>query len=173
MQGDVLKGCPVFLVIHPSAWPFPAETSLAVKALTFDLVLMTQSCDLEHAKVEEVLLAQLIEWPALVRSELERGNELVRGSRFRRLLLDGGLPGLSLLHKRGGTPGLQWSVVDFHRLFTLPKAFVQQFAASAGPRLRLRSPYREYLAQAFARYFMRVGLPLDAKAFEKEGDIQV
>jgi len=30
---------------------------------------------------------------------------------------------------------------------------------------------REYLAQAFARYFMRVGLPLDAKAFEAEGQV--
>jgi hypothetical protein len=41
-----------------------------------------------------------------------------------------------------------------------------------GPRLRLRSPYREHLAQAFARYFMRVGLPHDARAFEKEGDVK-
>ncbi len=32
---------------------------------------------------------------------------------------------------------------------------------------------REHLAQAFARYFMRVGLPHDAKTFEKEGDVQV
>jgi len=64
-------------------------------------------------------------------------------------------------------------VVDFHRLFTLPKAFVSWFAASSGPRLRLRSPYREHLAQAFARYFMRVGLPNEARAFEKEGDVKV
>jgi hypothetical protein len=27
------------------------------------------------------------------------------------------------------------------------------------PRLRLRSPYREHLSQASARFFMRVGLP--------------
>jgi hypothetical protein len=27
------------------------------------------------------------------------------------------------------------------------------------PRLRLRPPYVEYLSQAFARHFMRVGLP--------------
>src|SRR5262249_39772943 len=39
--------------------------------------------------------------------------------------------------------------------------------------LRLHSPYREHLAQAFARYFMRVGLPHDARAFEKEGDVKV
>jgi len=35
--------------------------------------------------------------------------------------------------------------------------------------LRMLSPYREHLAQGFARYFMRVGLPHDAKAFVAEG----
>lgn len=62
-------------------------------------------------------------------------------------------------------------MVDFHRLFTLPKVFVTHFAVDAGKRLRLRSPYREHLAQAFARYFMRVGLPHDARGFEQEGAV--
>ena len=81
------------------------------------------------------------------------------------------MPGLSLLHRRELEPRLDWSVVDFHRLFVLPKAIARRFADQSGSRLRLRSPYREHLAQAFARYFMRVGLPHDAKAFEKEGDV--
>jgi hypothetical protein len=54
-------------------------------------------------------------------------------------------------------------LVDFGRIFGLPKPFVTQFAASQGKRLRLRSPYREYLSQSFARFFMRVGLPQDIK----------
>jgi hypothetical protein len=62
-------------------------------------------------------------------------------------------------------------VVDFHRVFVLLKPVVEAVARSAGLRLRLRPPYREYLAQAFARYFMRVGLPLDANAFESEGQV--
>ncbi len=95
----------------------------------------------------------------------------MRSRKFRKLLVDGNVPGLSLLHRREPYPALPWSVVDFHRLFTLPKAFVTRFAAGSGLRLRLRSPYREHLAQAFARYFMRVGLPHDAKAFEQEGGI--
>ncbi len=32
-------------------------------------------------------------------------------------------------------------------------------------RLRLLPPYREHLAQGFARFFMRVGLPVDIPAF--------
>lgn len=93
-------------------------------------------------------------------------------ARFRKQLIEGAVPALSLLHKREQEPPLEWSVVTFHRLYSLPKPFLRGFAASLGPRLRLRSPYREHLAQAFARYFMRVGLPHDARAFEKEGDVK-
>jgi hypothetical protein len=64
-------------------------------------------------------------------------------------------------------PGLERGVrvVDFRQLFSLPLAFVRKRAALAGPRLRLLPPYREHLAQAFARYFMRVGLPIDIPPF--------
>ena len=34
-------------------------------------------------------------------------------------------------------------------------------ARRLGNRLRLCPPYREHLAQSFARFFMRVGLPID------------
>jgi hypothetical protein len=103
---------------------------------------------------------------------VQKGNEAIKSSKFRKQLVDGIVPSLSLLHKREREPRLEWSVVIFHWLSTLPKIFLRDFAASLGPRLRLRSPYREHLAQAFARYFMRVGLPHDARAFEKDGDVK-
>jgi hypothetical protein len=53
------------------------------------------------------------------------------------------------------------SVVEFHRLYTLPKEYLQSVASGTPLRLRLLPPYREHLSQAFARYFMRVGLPID------------
>ncbi len=173
LQGDILKACQVFLVTGPLTWPIPTGTRLQVDARTVDVVVMSQSCDLENDKVEDVLLAQLAEWPEVVRNEIGRGNEIVKSSKFRRLLIDGVVPGLSLLHKRSEQPALDWTVVEFRQLYTLPKAFLSQFAAASGPRLRLRSPYREHLAQAFACYFMRVGLPHDARAFEREGDVKV
>jgi hypothetical protein len=45
---------------------------------------------------------------------------------------------------------------------------VREFANAAGHRLRLLPPYREHLSQAFARLFMRVGLPADIPPFGKE-----
>ena len=169
LQGDILVNCPVFSVSDLFHWPLAANAEIEVEAKLFDLVIMTQSCDLENEKVEDILLAQLVSWTDVVQAEVERGNEGVRSRKFRKLLVDGNVPGLSLLHKRQSSPEVPWSVVDFHRLFTLPKPFVGQFAADTGERLRIRSPYREHLAQAFARYFMRVGLPHDARGFEREG----
>ena len=56
-------------------------------------------------------------------------------------------------------------VIDFRRVYSLPLAFVRRRAASGGDRLRVLPPYREHLSQAFARFFMRSGLPVDIPPF--------
>ena len=173
LQGDVLLHCRSITVLSELNWPLTPAAAVEVGFIDQDLVIMTQSCDLENDKVQDVLLAVLFAWPEIVRLELAKGNVHASSRDFRKKLVEGNVPGLSLFHKHHGEPVLPWSVVDFHHLVALPKSYVSQFAVAAGPRLRLRSPYREHLAQAFARYFMRVGLPHDAKAFEKEGDVKV
>ena len=60
----------------------------------------------------------------------------------------------------------EFCVVDFRRVYSLPISFVRTRAARA-PHLRLLPPYREHLSQAFARYFMRVGLPADIPKFKE------
>jgi hypothetical protein len=51
-------------------------------------------------------------------------------------------------------------IVEFHEVHTLPRAFLESILTQRKqPRFRLRPPYREHLSQAFARFFMRVGLP--------------
>jgi hypothetical protein len=50
-------------------------------------------------------------------------------------------------------------VVDFREIYSLPFDYLMGLAAQRGPRWRLRSPYLEHFSQAFARFFMRVGLP--------------
>lgn len=172
LQGDLLPSCPVFIPTQKPVWPIVPGSQVPLEARKFEVIILTQSCDLVNEKIEDVLLAQVGAWATVVRNEVSKGNEAIKSSKFRRSLIEGGVPGLSWLHKYDGEPTLDWSVVDFRHLFVVPKLLVLSFAASLGPRLRLSSPYREHLAQAFARYFMRVGLPHDAKAFEKEGDIQ-
>lgn len=172
LQGDLLLKCPVFVPDGELTWPVSVDKSLGLRADLVDLLVLTQSCDLVNNKVSEVLLARVVSWVEVVREEVRKGNEAAQSARFRKQLIEGAVPSLSLLHKREQEPRLDWSVVTFHRLYTLPKSYLTAFAADIPLRLRLRSPYREHLAQAFARYFMRVGLPHDARAFEKEGDVK-
>ena len=80
----------------------------------------------------------------------------------------GKYPGYHVLNKceiRGHE--LDFMIVDLRRIFTLSIAAVREFAAAGGKsRIRLLPPYREHLAQAFARFFMRIGLPVDIPRFK-------
>jgi hypothetical protein len=57
-------------------------------------------------------------------------------------------------------------VVDFGQIFSLPPAYLEKKADTSGERLRLDSPFLEHFSQAFARYFMRVGLPSQIPPFK-------
>jgi hypothetical protein len=172
-QCDILLGCPILKIAGKLQWPIPQSATLSLQFEMYDSVILTQSCDLENEKVEDILLAQVIAWPVLVRQELQRNNQFIKSKKYRKALIDGDTPGQALLHKHDGEPRLDWSIVSFQRVYTIQKDFLVQFASGSGPRLRLRSPYREHIAQAFARFVMRVGLPYDAKAFETEGDVKI
>jgi hypothetical protein len=52
-------------------------------------------------------------------------------------------------------------IVDFKSTFSVPLAYLKDNINFEENRLRLLPPYREHLSQQFARFFMRVGLPLD------------
>lgn len=165
-QCDLLPGCRVPIASEVAPDTEGADFALDVK--TVDLIVLTQSCDLAHGKVKEVLLGRVYSWNSVVETEVKRGNQSIKGKQTRENLQRGAIPNLCLLHRRVDAPVLEWSVVDFHSLYTLSVAALTSHVGRLGPRLRLRSPYREHVAQAFARYFMRVGLPLDAAAFLKD-----
>jgi hypothetical protein len=75
-------------------------------------------------------------------------------------VLKGRIEGLHLL--ASPTPpeeNRQALVVDFREIFSLPHEYLADHAKQMGPRWRLRPPFLEHFSQAFARFFMRVGLP--------------
>jgi len=153
-QGDLLFGCPVVSYAPEIGFPIPKETIPAVKAI-FDVVVMSQSCDLVNEKISDVMLCP--HWELARETEanpaLKKAQEAIRkGQLYRNLLLAESEIQERLMNVR---------IVDFGRIFCLPKQFVKQVAASQMPRLRLLPPYREHLSQSFARFFMRVGLPKD------------
>ncbi|TVP74971.1 MAG: hypothetical protein EA340_00585 [Nitriliruptor sp.] len=140
-----------------------------------DGIIVTQSCDLENSKVANILLARVITWADFAAAQFAAGNTAVKSGSFRRNLIRGDIPPLMLLHARQPQPPLDWSVVDFRELHVVDRARIDEFVDQPGSRRRLRllPPYKEHFAQAFARFYMRVGLPHDARAFETDGAADV
>ena len=94
-QGDLLTDCPVFTLSVDAGYPLPPDYEPMVLAESYDLVILTQSCDLDNDKVEEVLLAPFAAWDETVRAGADR-NPTLRSREFLRGLIAGNNPGLSL-----------------------------------------------------------------------------
>ena len=159
-QGDMLESCPVFL---PRAdLPESEEETILLDEELRDVAVITQSCDLVpgREKVSEVLLCPLWNRAQLVPPHYLATAKGLEDARR------GIVPGFHIL-AACDEPGFEREVriVDFRRVYSLPLAFVRRQAAKTSPRLRLLPPYREHLSQAFARFFMRVGLPVNFPPF--------
>lgn len=165
-QGDLVAG----LAVPRVATPVDAAVDhVDVETVTLDVIVLTQTCDLEHGKQPDVLVGRVVSWESFVAAQLQGGNEAVRSSQFAKNLRNGAVPPLHLLRYHEGAPQLSWSLVVFRELQTVPRDMLTRHVEQQPQRLRLRSPYREHLGQAFARFFMRVGLPLDVDDFERDG----
>jgi hypothetical protein len=167
LQADLIAKCPVVQVDPASMLSVVRGESDALDARvdTISACVLTQSCDLENERVTEILVAAVLPWEMVVEYELERGNARAASSGHRTALQRGNLPGLCLLNEHTEAPTLPWSVVDFHQLAIVDREILRWTAGEGGPRLRLMSPYREHVGQEFARYVMRVGLPVSAEGF--------
>ena len=158
-QGDILDECPIFI-------PRTAEFGGTSVRAHFDceerpVIVLSQSCDIVKGreKVEEVLLCAL--W---YRSDFT-ANQHIATPKGLEEARRGNLPAFHLLAP-STIPGFERElrIVDFRRIFSLPICLFRERAA-AHQHLRVLPPYREHLSQAFARYFMRVGLPVDIPPF--------
>jgi hypothetical protein len=156
MQGDFIKECPV--VIPPSE----ISDEVNVEIIKYDVVVMSQSCDIVQRKLDLVLVC-----PVWSLSEFEKRSDFFRSGRGKEALRQGNVPGYHLLNK-SDLEGFEteYLVVDFRSVYSVPFNFLIDLAKSSGKRLRLLPPYREHLSQAFARFFMRVGLPVDIPPFK-------
>jgi hypothetical protein len=159
-QGDILEACPVFL--PPDDVVVGVAAPVVFQWEERDGVVMSQTCDLVKGreKVSEVLLCPVWQRPELTEGFLATAKGMEEARR-------GNLPGFHVL-AACELPSFarEVRVVDFRRVYSLPLGFVRRQAAGAAERIRLLPPYREHLAQAFARFFMRVGLPVNIPPFK-------
>ncbi|MGF6699132.1 hypothetical protein OKW38_003744 [Paraburkholderia sp. MM5496-R1] len=160
-QGDLLHKC----LIPKFGEDFGASgegASESVPVGEADLIIVTQSCDLENGKVDLVALC-----PVYTLEEFEGENEEFKAKGKWEAVRKGRVEGLHLLGSpRDPTDNRGSLVVDFGQIFSLPPAYLSKLAEACGEHWRLDSPFLEHFSQAFARYFMRVGLPSQIPAFK-------
>lgn len=167
-QGDWLPQCPVPVFATESALASPGDLADVGLAPT-DVVVVTQSCDLEvrGAKPPKVRLVAVCPMYSLSRWVEVNPNfqEVKPKEQMRR----GEVAGVHLIATPDAPEDNQRVLVaSFREIYSLPYEFISSHAARAGRRWRLRSPYLEHFSQAFARFFMRVGLPSDIPPYLPE-----
>lgn len=159
-QGDLLPDCCLPVFVDPS----PSELSDArdVEVVSQRLIVVTQTCDLENRKVEFVALCPihtLAEFAgANPKYENRKNWDQVRKGREQSLHM--------LASTEAPLDNMSSLVVDFGHIVSLPIEYLERHAEALGDRSRLNSPFLEHFSQAFARFFMRVGLPSSIPAFK-------
>jgi hypothetical protein len=162
-QGDIVERCNIIMPNerHYSAILNDDENKEPLDIIEINGIVLSQSCDIQNEKINSIILCPI--W------SLEKFKE--KGGYFRSLkaiedLRRGYFPEYHLLQKVNGIELPEdFYYVDFHRIYSVPKAFIAAILKNK-PRKRLLPPYREHLSQSFARYFMRVGLPVDISVDE-------
>ncbi len=179
-QGDLIFDCPV------PTWQGGSITDkggndiddlkAALEFISVDLVVVTQACDLAHDKVRNVTLCphtSLSEVEKEWKAAATKAGGTASKKAWERLCknLNSGYVWNQTILNRSNLKDfeMEFRVVDFYEVFTLPKSFLQAFVANRNMhRIRLLPPYREHLSQAFARFYMRVGLPTDIQQVDLE-----
>ena len=158
-QGDVLIDFPL-VVLHEPYEQIRSDTGPKTTVDEFDTIIVSQSCDLEHGKLESVLICPFFAVGEIVEVIKDADSGRARES-ARKKLGQGIYPALYPIPPCT-LPEFEkpCHIVSFRQVAAVPLGLVQAEARPDRRRLRLRSPYREHLGQAFGHFIMRVGLPV-------------
>jgi hypothetical protein len=157
-QGDFIPDCPV--IVPPLNSTVDAEVDIQI--INIDSIILSQSCDLGHGKIEIVLLCPYLPLSAWLDAFPKDQQSNRARERAVEKLRKGHFPGYHLLNKLEDALN-DYQVVDFKNVNAVNYDFLIALIQDRENRVRLLPPYKEHLSQAFARYFMRVGLPQDLK----------
>lgn len=154
-QGDIFFDVPLNIlnIKEKTTLQMIKDGKIGIKQYNKDVILLTQSCDLENSKVASIIIS-----PLRKLSDLLKPISDERQDDFFKELKNGGIHRLHLLNKIVDTKYAdEFPVVDFGAIFSYQFTFLNKISSL---KIRqLNSPYREHLSQSFAKFFMRVGLP--------------
>jgi hypothetical protein len=155
-QGDFIPHCP--LIIPPASMD---GEEIVVDIEFTDSIILSQSCDLVNEKIDIVLVCPFYPLKMFLDN---LPPDQTSSAKFKKKIIDnlrqGNLPGYHLIEKFPGYFA-DYQVVEFRNVYGIQIDSLKAVASSMDHRIRLLPPYREHLSQAFARFFMRVGLPQD------------
>jgi hypothetical protein len=157
-QGELLYGCAIPIV--PDDFDPAPEGSARFEVRKADLTIVTQTCDL-------VSTAKQNKTDVVAACQFRRIDPSMKGDKLEQVR-KGREEGVYLLACPADHNDLKGALlVDFRRVYTLPKGYLIRVAARNEPRYQLQSPYVEHFSQAFARLFMRVARDPELGDFTK------
>jgi len=159
-QGDIFTDC---LILVPGEEIYLSiskniETTEGVDAKYINGIILSQSCDIENDKIDSLIIC-----PIEPLSDLIKRDDFYKSKKGKIDLIQGKQPPYHLLDKIQLTNDQEaiFYIVNFRNIYTIPKSYINLKTTESPNRIRLNSPYKEHLSQSFARYFMRVGLPIN------------
>ena len=118
MQGDLIENCPI--IVPPNT--ILEDDAPDIEINNFDVIILTQSCDLENSKISSVLVC-----PYFTLQEFGARHEFFRSTAGKEQLRRGNLPGYHLLNKFDGSAQdfhNDFLVADFRNLYGVSFAFL-------------------------------------------------
>ncbi|HUY07836.1 MAG TPA: hypothetical protein VMW80_00065 [Candidatus Dormibacteraeota bacterium] len=157
-QGDQLWGVEY---VQPHAQP---DGTWIAQKVAEDVVILTQACDIQSKQGFVILTAPIhsvYDWVVYTPGDLDRLEAIRKGHDLSLFLLprlvDSRIP-----------QARDDRIVDFANVVTIPLERLL-LAAEQRPRLAMRPPTRELLAQAYAHSIMRVALETEIPSYKMHG----
>jgi hypothetical protein len=158
-QGDIIRNCPVLVPTNSKALE---RENIPGEVVIYDVIVMSQSCDLQNKRLDLVSVC-----PVFSLDDLSAKYEHFASDGGKEDLRKGRWVNFHLLNKCDlGGFGNKYIIVDFKNVYGVQFDLLVDITKRNGNRVRLLPPYREHLSQSFARFFMRVGLPIDITPFK-------
>lgn len=164
-QGDIFLNFPITEVSNYEEILFsdkPEEIEADIELTYSDFIVLTQPCDIAQGKPElkNIILCSIHD---VEESGFGKGSlcEILKGTRPQFYMMN--------QYKDREMFNFNFHIVNFNNIQMIPIDVLKKYADKLPERLRLLPPYREHLSQAFAKYFMRIGLPsdIDKHSFDK------
>lgn len=155
-QGDFIYDCPI--VIPPVIEDMQEIPEMEVGVM--DTIILSQSCDLENGNIEIVQVCPFYNLETYLKNlPSTRNSSRKLKEKEIKNLQQGIAIGYHLLDLKEDFGITDYLVVDFRNVYGVHIDTLKGLTLGQENRVRLNSPYKEHLSQAYARFLMRVGLP--------------